>query len=58
MFMQHLKNAFRFILKNKLFSIINTLGLSLGLAAGTYILMFIINEFSFDRFNNNLENIC
>lgn len=57
MFQSYLISAFRFIIRNKLISLVNILGLSLGLAAGTYILMFILNEVSFDRFNKNLENI-
>jgi len=57
MFRIHLVNALRFLVRNKLFSLVNILGLALGLAAGIYILMFILNEFSFDRFNRNLEDI-
>ncbi len=57
MIFNYLKDAFRFIIRNKLFTVINVLGLALGLAAGIYILMFILNEFSFDRFNKNLDSI-
>ena len=47
------KTALRFLKQNRLFAIINAIGLSLALAASFIILLFIINELSYDSFNKN-----
>jgi putative ABC transport system permease protein len=48
MFRNYLKSAFRFLKRNKLFAGINILGLSLALAVSFIILLFVVNEFSYD----------
>ncbi len=57
MLKNYFKIALRNILKNKLSSFINIGGLSVGLATGIIILLFITNELSYDKFNVNLNDI-
>ncbi len=56
-----IKNFFRIVsrnfLKNKGFTIINVLGLSTGLAATLLILLWIEDEFSFEKFNKNVTEL-
>ena len=49
--------AFRNISRNKLFTFINVSGLAIGLAASLLILLWVQDEFSFEKFNRNAENI-
>ena len=44
--------------KNKLFSFINILGLSLGIATCFIIMLYVQDELSYDRFNKNADNIA
>jgi putative ABC transport system permease protein len=53
----YLKSAFRGLKKNKLFSIINISGLSLGLACYLLILLYTKDELSYDRFHDKAEHI-
>lgn len=57
MFKNYLKTAWRNIRKNKLFSFINILGLSLGIATCFIIMLYVQDELSYDRFNKNADNI-
>jgi putative ABC transport system permease protein len=43
--------------KNKIFAIINGFGLSISMATSFIILLFVINEFSYNRFNKNHKRI-
>ena len=56
MFKNHFRIAFRNLLKNKVSSFINICGLAVGLATGIVILLVIVNEFSYDKFNKNLAD--
>lgn len=47
--------AFRNLLRNKTFSAINILGLSIGIASCLMILLYVQHEFSFDRSGRNYE---
>jgi putative ABC transport system permease protein len=47
----------RFLTQNKVFAVINMTGLSIALAASFIILLFVINEFSYDRFNKNRKEV-
>lgn len=47
--------ALRNVLKSKVFSAINVLGLSIGLAACLLIFQFVSFELSYDKFNEKLE---
>lgn len=51
MFRNYLLTAFRNLNRNKLFSIINIIGLSLGLACVMLIILYSKDEVSFDRFH-------
>lgn len=57
MLQNYLKIAFRNILRNKLYSFINIIGLAVGMAACTLILLWVTNEISYNRFNKNLDRI-
>ena len=45
------------LIKYKVYSAINILGLSIGLACSILILLFVKNELSFDRFHTGKENL-
>lgn len=57
MFLRNLKSGWRNIMKNKLFSVINILGLSIGFAVSMLILFWVVDELSFDKFHENIDNI-
>jgi ABC-type antimicrobial peptide transport system permease subunit len=49
--------AVRNIARHKVFTFINVAGLAVGLAASLFILLWVQDEFSFEKFNLNAENI-
>ncbi|HWK02065.1 MAG TPA: ABC transporter permease [Puia sp.] len=49
--------AWRNLAKNKIFSFINILGLTIGITVCLLIYLFILNEFSFDQFHAQKKNI-
>lgn len=53
-----LKISFRNFTRNKLFSIINIVGLSIGMAAFILIMLWIRDELSYDRFHEDATRIC
>jgi putative ABC transport system permease protein len=57
MFQNHLKTAFRFFFKNRLYTIISAMSLSIAMASSFFILMHVINELSFDRFHTRYSRI-
>ena len=57
MFNNYLKTALRNIKKYKGYSFINIAGLAIGMACCLFILAFIVDEFSFDRFHEHSEDI-
>jgi len=57
MFKNYLISAFRFLKRNKLFAAINALGLSIALAASFVILLYVINELSFDKCHKNRKQV-
>jgi len=57
MIKNYFKTAWRNLLKNRFYSIINISGLSVGLAVGILILLWVQDEFSFDTFHKNEKNI-
>src|ERR1700749_3882490 len=57
MFKSYLTTAWRNIRKNKVFSFINVIGLSLGMAACLLILQYVNFELSYDQFNKNLPDL-
>ncbi|MCP4726024.1 MAG: hypothetical protein GY863_13360, partial [bacterium] len=50
MFKNYLKIAYRNFSKNKFFSSINILGLSIGMAVCLVIIQYVVHEFSYDKF--------
>lgn len=57
MLVNYLKIAFRNILRNKTFSFINILGLSFGLISFLGISLYVVDEFSYDRFHQKSDRI-
>lgn len=57
MFTNYFKTAFRTLWRNKVFSLINIIGLSVGLACCMLIFLYAKDELSFDRFHNNANRI-
>lgn len=57
MIKNYLKVAWRNLVKNKVFSFINILGLTIGITICMMIFLFIMNEFSFDKFHKQGKNI-
>ncbi len=53
----YFKIAFRSLLKNKGFTVINIVGLALGLATCLIIVFFVYDELSYDRFNVKANRI-
>jgi putative ABC transport system permease protein len=57
MIKNYLKVAWRNLVKNKVFSFINILGLTIGITICMMIFLFIMNEFGFDKFHKEEKNI-
>lgn len=49
--------AIRNILRHKVFTIINVTGLAIGLASALLIILWVQDEFSFEKFNKKAESI-
>ncbi len=57
MIKHYLKIAIRNLTKQKIYSAINILGLSVGLTGAILIFLFVQNELSYDRFHENKDNL-
>jgi len=57
MIKNYLKVAFRSLIKQKIYTIINVLGLSVGIASCLLITMFVVDEFSYDKFHEKADRI-
>lgn len=57
MFKNHIKIAWRTLLKHKSLFAINSIGLAIGIATALIIALFVIDEFSYDRFHKKAEQI-
>ncbi len=57
MFRNYVLSSLRYIRKNKLFSFINVLGLSLGLMTFLLIILYVVDDYSYDRFFRNSDRI-
>lgn len=57
MLKNYLKTAIRNILKNKIFSLINVMGLSIGMAACLLILHYVNFEKSYENFHKNADQL-
>src|SRR5690349_11965881 len=57
MFKNLLKIALRNILKDKTYSAINILGLTIGITCSLFLFLYILHELSYDRYHTNADNI-
>jgi putative ABC transport system permease protein len=57
MIKHYFKIAFRNLAKQKVLTGINIFGLSIGLACFILFLLYAVNEFTFDRFHKNVDNV-
>ena len=57
MIKNYLKTAIRNLRRNKTYSLINIVGLSLGLACAMLIMLYVKDEISYDRFHKNVSQI-
>lgn len=55
--MYSIKLALRSLRKNGIYSIINILGLAVGLATCILIALWVQDELSYDKFNKNIDNL-
>lgn len=53
----YIKIAFRNFIKYKSYFLISVAGLAIGLAVCMMLLLYVQNEFSYDRYNENADNI-
>ena len=58
MLKNYIKLALRNIRNSKLFSFINVVGLSIGLAASFLMLLIVYHELSYDKYNEKLDRIA
>jgi len=57
MLKNYIKSVLRNIFKNKILSFIKIIGLSVGLACGIFVIIFVKDEVCYDRFNVKLDHI-
>lgn len=57
MIRNNLKSAIRFILHNRVFAVINMMSLAIALSVSFVILLYVINELSYDRCHRNRKNV-
>ncbi len=57
MFKNYLRSAFRFWKHNKVFAFINAMSLSIALAVSFIIMLYVVNEYSYDRCHSNFKRI-
>jgi len=57
MLKSYFKTAFRFLLKNKTFSFINIIGLATGTLCCLYILLYVQDQYSYDKQHKNVQDI-
>ena len=57
MLRNYLLNLYRNIMRNKFYTVLNVVGLSTGLAAAIFILLYVQDELSYDKYNVNYKRI-
>ncbi len=57
MLKNYFKTAWRSLRRNKTFSILNIIGLSIGVACSLLIALYVLDELSYDRFNTQADKI-
>ncbi|MFN8345904.1 MAG: ABC transporter permease [Spirosomataceae bacterium] len=53
----YIKTTKRNLMRNKLFSAINIIGLAISMSVGLLLIAFVLDLYSYDRFHKNGENI-
>jgi len=57
MFKNYLISLYRNIVRNRFYSILNIVGLSVGIAAAIFILLFVQDELSYDKYHSKHERV-
>ena len=57
MFIHHLRTSFRVLTKNKFYAGISIAGLSVAMASALFMMLYLQEEWSYDRFNEKPEEI-
>jgi putative ABC transport system permease protein len=57
MFKNYLKTSLRFLSKNKTYSFINIFGLALGTLCCVYIILYVTDQYSYDKHQPDAKNI-
>jgi len=57
MYLNYLKIAWRSLQKNRLYSSINVIGLAIGIAVSTIIMLYVIDELSYDKWHSKSDRI-
>jgi putative ABC transport system permease protein len=57
MLRNYIKTAFRSLHRHRGFSFINLLGLTVGLSTSVFILLWIVDELTYDRFNKDIDRL-
>ncbi|HSF55936.1 MAG TPA: ABC transporter permease [Algoriphagus sp.] len=57
MWINYFKIAYRNLLRNKMFSLTNLVGLSLGCTCTIFILLWVYDELTYNKFHKNYEDI-
>jgi putative ABC transport system permease protein len=57
MLRNYFKIAIRSLIKNKTYSFINIVGLSVGIAVSLIIFLYVVHEFSYDKFHTKADKI-
>ncbi len=57
MLRNYIKIAFRNIIRHKAYSFLNISGLAIGMACSIFILLWVQNELSYDRFHENASDL-
>ncbi len=57
MIKNYFKIAIRNIIKNKTYSLLNIIGLAIGIMAFTMIMLYVRYELSFDKYSSNADKI-
>ncbi|HYF68925.1 MAG TPA: ABC transporter permease [Ohtaekwangia sp.] len=57
MIKNYFKSAFRTLVKNKTFTLVNILGLAIGISFSAMLYVYVSNELSYDDFHSKSDNI-
>lgn len=57
MFKNYFKTAWRFLIRNRTFSLINIIGLAVGTLCCLYIVLYVVNQYSYDKYYKDAKDI-